>query len=167
MWTRYNQAGVGSYGTDYLERADVAKTTLGAQVPAQAIYLGASRARSGRTATGLIGDRSYEIQFPAGDLPPHGADGFWSITLYNAAGYLVANPVNRYSIGNETPGLVQGPGGSLTIVVSASRPGEKSVNWLPAPAGAFSLVLRVYDPAPSVLDGSWSPPAIQTIGAER
>ena len=164
MWTRYNQAVVGSYGTDYLERADVAKTTLGAQVPAQAVYLGASRARSGGTTTALTGDRSYEIQFPAGDLPPHGADGFWSITLYDAAGYLVANPVNRYSIGNETPGLAQGPGGSLTIVVSASRPGETSVNWLPAPAGAFSLVLRVYDPAPSVLDGSWSPPAIETMG---
>jgi hypothetical protein len=164
MWTRYNQAVVGSYGTNYLERADVALTTLGAQVPAQAVYLGASRARSGGTTTALTGDRSYEIRFPAGDLPPHGADGFWSITLYDAAGYLVANPVNRYSIGNETPGLVQGPGGSLTIVVSASRPGETSVNWLPAPAGAFSLVLRVYDPAPSVLDGSWSPPAIETMG---
>jgi hypothetical protein len=54
----------------------------------------------------------------------------------------VANPINRYSIGNETPGLVQGAGGSLTIVVSASRPSETDMNWLPAPTGAFSLVLR-------------------------
>jgi hypothetical protein len=163
MWTRYNQAAVGSYGTDYLERADVARATLGAQIPAQAVYLGASRARSGRTTTALIGDRSYEIRFPAGDLPPHGADGFWSITLYNAAGLLVANPIDRYSIGNETAGLVQGADGSLSIVVSASRPSGTDVNWLPAPTGAFSLVLRVYDPASQVLDGSWSPPAIRAI----
>ena len=163
IWTGYNQADAGSYGTDYLERARVAKQTPGPQVPAQAVYLGATRARSGTTTTALTGARSYEIRFPAGDLPPHGADGFWSITLYNAAGYLVANPVNRYSIGSETPGLVQGSGGSLTIVLSASRPGETGVNWLPAPNGAFSLVLRVYDPMPSVVDGSWFPPAIQTI----
>ena len=122
IWNEYIQAAVGSYGTDYLERALVAKETLGTQVPAQAVYLGASRARSGTTTTALVGASSYEIRFPAGDLPPHGADGFWSITLYNAAGYLVANPINRYSIGNETPGLVQGADGSLTIIVSASRP---------------------------------------------
>jgi hypothetical protein len=126
IWTGYNQAAVGSYGTDYLERARVAKATLGAQVPAQAVYLGASRARLGTTTTALIGTRSYEIRFPAGDFPPHGADGFWSITLYNAAGYLVAYPINRYSIGNETPGLVQGADGSLTIVVSAARPGART-----------------------------------------
>jgi hypothetical protein len=163
IWTGYGQGAVGSYGTDYLERARVAKETLGTQVPAQAVYLGANSARSGATTTALIGTRSYEIRFPAGDLPPHGADGFWSITLYDAAGYLVANPINRYSIGNETPGLVEGAGGSLTIVVSASRPSETDMNWLPAPTGAFSLVLRVYDPTPSLLDGSWSPPAIQAI----
>jgi len=154
---------VGSYGTDYLERARLAKATLGTQVPTQAVYFSASRARSGTTTTALAGTRSYEIRFPAEDLPPHGSDGFWSITLYNAAGSLVANPIDRYSIGDETPGLVRGADRSLTIVVSASRPTETDVNWLPAPKGAFSLVLRVYDPTPQVLDGSWSPPVIRTI----
>jgi hypothetical protein len=147
IWTGYARgAVVGSYGTDYLERARLAAETLGTQVPAQAAYFAASRARSGTTTTALAGTRSYEIRFPAGDLPPHGSDGFWSITLYNAAGFLAANPIGRYSIGDETPGLVRGAGGSLAIVVSASRPSETDVNWLPAPAGAFSLVLRVYDP---------------------
>ena len=75
----------------------------------------------------------------------------------------MANPINRYSIGNETPGLVQGADGSLTIVVSAGRPSASGVNWLPAPAGSFSLVLRVYEPTPPVLDGSWSPPAVRVI----
>ena len=105
----------------------------------------------------------YEIRFPAEDLPPHGSDGFWSITLYNAAGFLAANPIDRYSIGDDTPGLVRGAGRSLTIVVSASRPRETDANWLPAPQGAFSIVLRVYAPTPQVLDGSWFPPVIRAI----
>jgi hypothetical protein len=164
IWTGYTRGGVaGSYGTDYLERARVAKEGLGAQVPTQAVYFSASRARSGTTTTPLVGTRSYEIRFPAEDLPPYRSEGFWSITLYNAAGFLVANPIGRYSIGDETPGLVRGADGSLTIVVSANRPSETDVTWLPAPKGAFSLVLRVYDPTPQVLDGSWSPPVIRAI----
>jgi hypothetical protein len=164
IWTGYTRgSGVGSYGTDYLERARLAEQTLGTQVPTQAVYFSASRARSGTTTTPLAGTRSFGIRFPAGDLPPHGADGFWSITLYNAAGFLVANPIDRYSIGDETPGLVRGQDGSLTIVMSDSRPSETGVNWLPAPKGAFSLVLRVYDPTPQVLNGSWSPPVIRAI----
>jgi hypothetical protein len=164
IWTGYARgAAVGSYGTDYLERALLSEEAPGTQVPAQAVYFSARSALSGTTSTPLVGSRSYEIRFPAGDLPPHGSDGFWSVTLYSATGSLVANPIGRYSIGDDTPGLVRDADGSLVIVVSASHPAEKNVNWLPAPTDAFRLVLRVYDPAPQVLDGSWSPPAIQTI----
>ena len=67
-------------------------------------------------------DAGQERCAPAEDLPPHGSDGFWSITLYNAAGSLAANPIDRYSIGDDSPGLVRGADRSLTIVVSASRP---------------------------------------------
>jgi hypothetical protein len=69
------------------------------------------------TTTSLAGTRSYEIRFLAGDLPPHRTDGYCSITLYNAAGFLVANPIGRYSIGDQTPGLVEGADGSLTIAI--------------------------------------------------
>ena len=162
IWTGYTHGAVGTYGTDYLARARLAEAP-GTQVPTQAVYFSASRARSGTTTAPLAGTRGYEIRFPAGDLPPHGSDGFWSITLYNAAGFLVANPIDRYSIGDETPGLIRDADGSLTIVMSASRPSETDVNWLPAPEGAFSLVLRVYDPKPQVLGGTWSPPVIQAI----
>jgi hypothetical protein len=166
IWTGYvPRSVVGSYGTDYVERARLAEGTfLGYQVPAQAVYFGASRAESGTTTTPLVGTGSYEIRFAADDLPPYGSDGFWSITLYNAAGFLVANPIARYSVGDETPGLKRAADGSVTIVVSASRPTQPDVTWLPAPDGAFSLVLRVYDPTAQVLDGSWSPPVIRALG---
>jgi hypothetical protein len=161
IWTGYTRgAVVGSYGTDYLDRARLAAQTLGTQVPTQAVYFTASRAQSGTTTTPLAGTSSYEIRFPAKDLPPHGSDGFWSITLYNAAGFFVANQIDRYSIGDDEPGLKRAADGSLTIVMSATPPREARANWLPAPTGAFSLVLRVYAPTTQVLDGSWSPPAI-------
>jgi len=149
-WTGWIRGAVeGTYGTDYPERALLAEETLGTQVPAQAAYFGARDAQSGATTAPLAGTGMYEIRFPAGDLPPYGSDGFRSITLYNAAGFLVANPIDRYSIGDQTPGLVLGADGSLTIDISPGRPTQKDVNWLPAPTGAFSLVLRVYDPTPA------------------
>jgi hypothetical protein len=51
------------------------------------------------------------------------------------------------------------PGLAVTGGVIAAA----DVNWLPAPKGAFSLVLRLYNPKPQVLDGSWSPPVIRAI----
>ena len=36
--------------------------------------------------------------------------------------YLVANPINRYSIGDRTPGIVYADDGSLTITISHDRP---------------------------------------------
>ena len=161
-WTR--GAVVGAYGTEYQMRAIVAKFGLAAQVPTQAVYFHASRARSGTTTTPLVGTRSYDIRLSARELPPYGSDGFWSITMYNAAGFLVANAIDRYSIGDHTAGLVRGHDGSITVVMSATRPTDKDVTWLPAPNGAFSLTLRVYDPTRQGLDGSWSPPPLRMIG---
>jgi hypothetical protein len=76
IWTGYTRgAVVGSYGTDYLDRARLAEETLGTQVPTQAVYIAASRARSGTTTTPLAGTSSYEIRFGAKDLPPRGSEG--------------------------------------------------------------------------------------------
>jgi hypothetical protein len=46
---------------------------------------------------------------------------------------------------------------------------EKEANWLPAPAGAFIPMMRMYWPketAPTILDGSWSPPAVKKAGRD-
>ena len=96
IWTGYTRGAVaGSYGTDYLERARLAEETLGTQVPTQAVYFSASRARSGTTTTALAGTRSYDIRFPAGELPPDGSGGFSRITFYKDAWSLVTNPIER------------------------------------------------------------------------
>jgi hypothetical protein len=50
--------------------------------------------------------------------------------------------------------------GSLTITVQADAPDEAQ-RLLPAPKGDFSLYARAYWPKAPVLDGSWTPPAVQ------
>jgi Protein of unknown function (DUF1214) len=95
--------------------------------------------------------------------PPAAADGP-VVQAMAAAGIGPGRTPGAGSPGS-TAGYLRALG--LTIVVPASPPGQPKVNWLPAPAGAFSLVLRVYDPAPQVLDGSWSPPGVTVRAAAR
>jgi hypothetical protein len=72
------------------------------------------------------------------------------------ARHLVANPINRYSIGDLTRGLKYGADGSLDIHVQHDSPGkDRESNWLPAPSGAYTLIIRIYGPEASVFDGTW------------
>ncbi|CAG7596491.1 hypothetical protein E143388_04525 [Rhodococcus opacus] len=79
--------------------------------------------------------------------------------------FLVSNPINRYSIGDRTPGIVRDEEGSLTITISHTKPASDAAaaNWLPSPAGDFRPVLRMYEPAPSVLDQTYVIPPITRI----
>ena len=50
----------------------------------------------------LDGSHRYELRLDA--TPP--VDAFWSLTMYDIPRFLlVANPIDRYSIGDRTPGL--------------------------------------------------------------
>jgi len=40
---------------------------------------------------------------------------------------------------------------------------EKESNWLPAPAGNFSIWIRAYWPDNAILDGTWRPPVVRKI----
>jgi hypothetical protein len=107
----------------------------------------------------LNGSRRYELHFD--DLPPVGA--FWSLTMYDMPDYfLVDNPIARYSIGDRTPGIRYGDDGSLTITMSTDEPGD-AANWLPAPAGDFRPMIRMYMPGEAVLDGRYQLPAIRRL----
>ena len=79
--------------------------------------------------------------------------------------HLVANQIDRYSIGDRTPGMQTASDGSITLYLQADSPGaDKQANWLPAPAGAFRPVMRLYQPQEAVLDGSYTLPAIRRVG---
>ena len=102
-------------------------------------------------------------------MPP--ARAFWSLTMYELpASLLVANPLDRYSIGDRTQGLKLGADGSLEIYLQHENPGpEKVSNWLPAPAGPFFFVARLYGPGQTALSGQWQLPALveQTTNPSR
>jgi hypothetical protein len=110
---------------------------------------------------GMNGANKYVIRFPRGQMPP--ARGFWSLTMYDAQWFFVANPLNRYTL-SQRNALKADPDGTVPLFIQASNPGpDKEANWLPAPNGPFVLTMRLYWPKehpPSLLDGTWKPPAI-------
>ncbi len=109
----------------------------------------------------LTGKNNYQIHFDKDQLPP--VKAFWSITLYNSESFLVQNSLDRYALGDRDP-LVFNNDGSLDIYIQHESPGkEKESNWLPAPQGSFNLTMRLYWPESKVLDGSWTPPAIERL----
>jgi hypothetical protein len=103
----------------------------------------------------------YVLHFD--ETPP--VEAFWSLTMYDAHKfYLVANPINRYSIGDRTPGIKYNDDGSLDFYLQHDSPGpDKESNWLPAPEGNFRPTLRMYQPGEAVLDGSWLPPSVKRL----
>lgn len=147
-------------GDDYLRRAVGAKTGLYGLPAAEAWYGGWVADSEGHRPPDAS-ERDYVLHFPAGQLPP--ARFFWSATMYGLPQrLLVDNPVGRYSIGDRTPGLVYGEDGGLTLYVQHRRPDEagRAANWLPAPDGPFSIVIRVYGPDSAVLDERWAVPPL-------
>jgi hypothetical protein len=82
--------------------------------------------------------------------------------MYDASDfYLVANAVDRYSIGDRTPGLLTDDDGSVTIYIQRDAPDDaKRSNWLPAPDGRFRPLMRMYQPRAEVLSGKYVLPAI-------
>jgi hypothetical protein len=149
---------IGTYGQNYLVRAATAKAGLGANVPAESVYYFGTIDAAGQPLTGTA---NYRMHVAAGQLPPVDPRGFWSVTLYDADHFLVENPLKRYAIGDRTPGLQKNPDGSLDLYIGHTAPAGHESNWLPAPAAAFSLILRGYIPEPAILQGQWTPPGLQ------
>ena len=155
-WVFTRKTGV--YGTDYLCRASVALVGLGANRPEDAIYPTSEVGVDGQPYDGAS---KYVVHFDKGQLPP--ADAFWSLTMYDDAYFFVDNPLNRYNVSSRSE-LAKNADGSVDVYIQKDPPEKANdANWLPAPAGRFVLMLRLYMPspkAPSILDGSWEiPPA--------
>lgn len=150
---------MGVWGNYYLKRAVIALTGLGANQPEDAFYPESLADADGHP---LVGGAAYVIHFGKQDLPP--AEAFWSITMYDAEGFPVANPIKRYAIGDRNP-LKFNDDGSLDIFIQPENPGkDRETNWLPsASSGAINLTMRIYAPRIEALDGRWSPPPVRRI----
>jgi hypothetical protein len=154
-----NTDTMGVYGNYYLKRAMVAMVGLGANQAEDAIYPMNVFDANGKP---MEGQNNYVLHFEQTDLPP--VEAFWSITMYDAEGFQVANKLNRFAIGDRDP-LQYNCDGSLDIYIQNDCPEDDKVsNWLPSPAqGVLGLTMRLYAPKPVVLNGIWNPPAVQQV----
>ena len=156
-WVAMGNA-LGVYGNDYLQRAFVAFAGLGALPPEEAIYPMAPVDSDGQP---LDGAANYVLHFGKDQIPP--ADAFWSLTMYGADQFFVANPINRFAIGDRDK-LKFNADGSLDLYIQNASPGaDKEANWLPAPAGPFSMNLRLYLPQRAATEGRWTPPPVKRV----
>lgn len=120
-------------------------------------YARASIARSGRLPTAMGDGVSFTLR--SDDEGKH-LDGrcevvisgitpvarFWTLTLYNPDGALVANSTNRYGFTSQE--IVRRSDGSFDIVVA---PRATAGNWLPTGGvDRYELILRLYDTAVGV-----------------
>ncbi len=156
-WSTINNGG--AFGTDYLTRSAVARSNVFVNRAQETKYFYQDFDSRGER---LDGSKQYQVTFAAGRLPP--AKGFWSLTLYNDQHNFHPNELGRYSLGTKSRQMRLNADGSLTIYVQREPPREAlQQNWLPAPDGQFSLYLRAYWPEQAVIDGTWTPPAVEAL----
>lgn len=144
---------------EYLKRAAQSLGGIAVHWAEENIYPATFHDQNGER---LSDERRYELRFEKNQIPP--VDAFWSLTVYGPDYNLVANPINRFSVGDRSEHLKYGTDGSLTIYLQKDAPGgEKDSNWLPSGNGNFHMVLRAYLPKAEILEGRWAPPPVRRI----
>jgi hypothetical protein len=84
-------------------------------------------------------------------------DAFWSVSLYNPAGYFQPNDRNAYSINN----ITATPNDDGTITINFGGCTDQRPNCLPIMDG-WNYLVRFYQPHPEVVDGTWTFPTMTT-----
>jgi hypothetical protein len=147
--------GTGHYRDDYALRAFATFAHAGAATSQDEVFPTVAVDSDGKP---LDGSNDYVMHFTRKAVPP--ARAYWTITAYTPDGALVPGRLPHHSIDSHDR-LRRNRDGSFDIYVSSKSPGRaRAANWLPAPEGPFQLVMRVYAPQASAIDGSWAPPAL-------
>lgn len=168
-WTMQNTSFMGNYYDAYFARYGVAAAGYLALTDDQVLYPVFADSLTASNTTSLL--VTFASKPPIADL------GFWSLTAYNAEGYLIENSINVYSIGDRS-NLTMLDGtkysddhdGPFQILVQPSNiapPTNWTNNWLPSPAGGgtYTIGLRFYGGNDVFTNGSWEYPLAQTIEA--
>jgi hypothetical protein len=150
---------IGRFGEDHAYRATIALLGLGALERVEAIYATCGRDVDGRR---LDGAHAYTLAVPA-DLP---VGAFWSLSMYrmepDGRGFFVDNPIDRYTIGDRTPGIVREADGATVVRLQHAAPADARgrANWLPAPDGPFVLNWRLYEPGEGLVTRRFQLPGV-------
>jgi hypothetical protein len=158
----YSNPKTGLYGNDYLlNAATVLAINIAPNVPQEATYPETTVDGDGKQ---LNGRNNYIIHLDPGQTPPISKNGYWSITMYDEKDYLVENQLNRYSLNSARNETKFNEDGSLDLYIQHTNPGiEKEPNWLPAPSGNFSLLMRIYIPQDSAINGEYQIPPVRLL----
>jgi hypothetical protein len=118
----------------------------GANPEQEALYLNVVPTRNdGRTVYAL-------------DVREVPVDGFWSISVYDAAGYFQPNPFNAFSLNNIT--ATKNGDGSVSIQFGGCD--GTAPNCLPIMEG-WNYMVRLYRPRPEILNGKWTFPEARPV----
>jgi hypothetical protein len=142
----------------YLNRASITEYIQYGNNHTAAAYFHTFLDANGQALNGS--EHSYLLTFAQGQQPE--AKRFWSLTAYTPQTIeLIPNKANKYVVASYTPGLVTAKDGSVTILMSTTKPkGFPEANWLPVSTRKFNVMLRDYGPEGSVLDGTYVPPPV-------
>lgn len=160
----YPNPNLGAFGQDYDYRARVALGGLAALPVEEAMYMFAEGDEAG--GRHFRPGQRLRLRLPAERLPP--VDAFWSLSIYEATPegqfFFARNPIDRYAIGDRTPGLRRGGDGSIDIWISHEDPGDdRRPNWLPAPNAPFQMNFRAYLPRAELRDGRYRLPPLERL----
>lgn len=127
---------------DYLSWLVSTASAWGGNPPRDAVYpIVFPRQNDGKTA----------FRLTLKEVP---VDAFWSVTVYDAQGFLFENPQRAYSV-NSVTGKPEKDG---SVVIQFGGDPKLAANFLAITPG-WNYVVRLYRPRPAILDGSWQVPA--------
>ena len=153
----------GGFETKWMDRAIIADAAWGA--PDKNISHGGAFLFADADGKPFSGKNKYTLTFDMNDLPP--VTQFWSIPIYDANGYFVANEINRYTVNSFmlAAGDIVPKDGKLVIYIQNEKPSdpEKAKNWLPAPAEGFRFTSRFYGPYAPLTDGTYNMPKVYKV----
>jgi hypothetical protein len=122
----------GGLDSNPYDRAVIARNGEAPLLASDALVFTAIRDSDGRRLRGAC---DYTVE---GNVPPA---RFWTLGLYDPAGYAIPNRANRYGLSSSE--MIHEAGQPWRVRLNPEpRPG----NWLPTPGtGPFTLVLRAYE----------------------
>jgi len=150
----------GGFETHWMDRAIIADAAWAA--PDKNISHGGAFLFTDSDGQPFHGKNKYTLTFDMNDLPP--VTQFWSIPIYSAEGYFVANEINRYTVNSFmlAAGDLVAKDGKLVIYIQHEKPSDPDQvrNWLPAPAKGFRFTARFYGPYAPLVNGTYNMPRV-------